>query len=88
MFTYSMLKAIRLGYIDSATYLPAAKKAYALMIAKHALDTGVGGTLNWEGTVEVGSLSGTGSYEVSFPPSFVFMCGDCIRGWQLWRRES
>ena len=64
MFTYGLLKAIRLGYIDSAKYLSTARKAHALMTNKFALPTGESGTLNWEGTVEVGSLSSNGSYEV------------------------
>jgi rhamnogalacturonyl hydrolase YesR len=64
MFTASFLKAIRLGYIDSATYLATAKKAYSLMTTKFVAQNGTKSTLNWEGTVSVGSLGSNGSYEV------------------------
>lgn len=75
MFTYSLLKAMRLGYLDRETYLPVAQKAYSLMTNKFAVPTGPNGTLNWEGTVEVGSLSSNGSYEVScVVPAKLFAC--------------
>ncbi|KAH8585919.1 putative cell wall glycosyl hydrolase YteR [Bisporella sp. PMI_857] len=62
MFTYSFLKAIRLRYIDPATYLGTAQKSYSLMTSKYAVPAS-GNTLNWEGTVEVGSLGSNGTYE-------------------------
>jgi rhamnogalacturonyl hydrolase YesR len=65
MFTYSFLKAIRLGYLDSSTYLVTAQRAYALMINKFVANNGTGNTLNWEGTVSVGSLGSNGTYEAS-----------------------
>lgn len=64
MFTYSFLKGIRKGYLEKATYLPPSEKAYDLMVDRFIANNGTNGTLNWEGTVIVGSLSGDGSYEV------------------------
>lgn len=81
MFTYALLKSVRLGYLDGATYLPPAKKAYALMISKFAVATAGNGMLNWEGTVEVGSLVGTGDYDVSsFSSGFGWIEVVCGRG--------
>lgn len=37
MFTYTLLKAIRLGYLPSTTYLPFAEKAYKYMTEKFAV---------------------------------------------------
>jgi rhamnogalacturonyl hydrolase YesR len=65
MFTTSFVKAIRLGYIDSATYLEIAQKAYGLMTTKFVAQNGTNLTLNWKGTVSVGSLGSNGTYEVS-----------------------
>ncbi|TVY29231.1 Unsaturated rhamnogalacturonyl hydrolase [Lachnellula hyalina] len=63
MFTFSFLKAIRLGYIDSATYLETAQKAYGLMTTKFVAQNGTNSTLNWEGTVVVGSLGSNATFE-------------------------
>ena len=55
-----------MGYIDLAAYLGTAQKAYGLMTERFVVQNGgQGGTLSWEGTVEVGSLGSDGSYEVS-----------------------
>lgn len=66
MFTYGWLKGIRLGYIKASDYEAPANKAYTLMTERFVARNGTGGTLNWEGTVVIGSLSGNASYEVSF----------------------
>ena len=79
MFTYSFLKAIRLGYIDSATYLATAQKAYDLMTTRFVAKNGTNSTLNWEGTVLVGSLGSNATYEVSLSPCF---------SWNLQRSEK
>ncbi|TVY83008.1 Unsaturated rhamnogalacturonyl hydrolase [Lachnellula suecica] len=63
MFTASFLKAIRLGYIESATYLETSQKAYSLMTTKFVAENGTQDTLNWEGTVSVGSLGSNGTFE-------------------------
>ena len=75
MFTYGLLKGLRLKYISGTKYSDVAKKAYDNMV-KTFVNTRSDGTLNWEGTVSVGSLSSDASYEVStfcthfvnFPP--------------------
>lgn len=64
MFTYGLLKGVRKGYVSGDKYTQAATKAYELMTSKFAVANATGGMLNWEGTVEVGSLSGNASYEV------------------------
>ncbi|KAF2761248.1 Six-hairpin glycosidase [Pseudovirgaria hyperparasitica] len=63
MFTYSMLKGIRKGFLPKSTYEAPARRAYQLMLDKFVTNSGVNNTLNWEGTVEVGSLGGNGTYE-------------------------
>lgn len=64
MFTYGFLKGMRKGYLEKRDYMGAAKRGYNLLkndfVSKNA-----NGTLNFEGTVEVGSLSSNGSFEVS-----------------------
>lgn len=65
MFTYGLLKGIRKGYIPKKDYLGAAKRGYNLL-KKDFVSKNANGTLNFEGTVEVGSLSSNGSFEVSF----------------------
>ncbi|KAF9637615.1 Six-hairpin glycosidase-like protein [Lasiodiplodia theobromae] len=63
MFTYGLLKGLRLGYVAGEKYSQPAFKAYELMTTEYAVANATGGMLNWEGTVEVGSLSGNASYE-------------------------
>lgn len=64
MFTYGFLRGIRTGLLDEATYLAPAKQAYAMMVDTFVVEQD-DGTLDWEGTVQVGSLSSNGTYEVS-----------------------
>lgn len=64
MFTYGLLKGIRLGLIDSAEYLETAQKGYDLLVDKFVVEKS-DGTVDWEGTVEVGSLKSDASFEVS-----------------------
>ncbi|KAJ4301900.1 hypothetical protein N0V90_003996 [Kalmusia sp. IMI 367209] len=61
MFTYGYLKGIRTGLLDKQ-YKDTAVKAYDLMLEKFVKHE-KNGTLSWEGTVSVGSLSSNGSYE-------------------------
>lgn len=70
MFVLGMLRGIRSGYIESADYLAPAQKGYNLLVDRFVVDNG-DGTLNWEGTVQVGSLGSNGTYEVSFLDKFV-----------------
>ncbi|EME88569.1 glycoside hydrolase family 105 protein [Pseudocercospora fijiensis CIRAD86] len=62
MFTYGLLKGIKDGYLEESEYCGTAKKGYQLLTDRFVVDNG-NGTMNWEGTVEVGSLSGNGTYE-------------------------
>lgn len=64
MFTLGFLKGIKMGLLDRKRYLKPAQKAYNLMANKYVTKKS-DGTVDWEGTVEVGSLSSNGSYEVS-----------------------
>lgn len=63
MFTYGYLKGIRLGLLDKA-YKQTATKAWNLMLDDF-IQYENNGTLSWTGTVQVGSLSGNATYEVS-----------------------
>ncbi|KAF9269864.1 glycoside hydrolase family 105 protein [Marasmius fiardii PR-910] len=64
MFVYSLLKGVRLGYIKDSdgTIVKAAKKAYGYMTS-HWISEKSDGTMDWLDTVEVGSLSGNGTFE-------------------------
>ncbi|KAK6950514.1 hypothetical protein Daesc_008842 [Daldinia eschscholtzii] len=62
MFTFGWLKGIRLGLLDESEYLEPARKAYRGLVEKF-VKVDDEDTLNWEGTVQVGSLSSNGTYE-------------------------
>lgn len=62
MFTYGLFLGVRLGLLDEATYLPAAKTAYELLVNNFVVEVDDG--LDWEGTVRVGSLNSNASFEV------------------------
>ncbi|KAH8147014.1 uncharacterized protein LAJ45_08813 [Morchella importuna] len=62
MFVYAMLKGIRKGYISKADYFPTAEKAYKLLLSDYVVEDS-SGLLNWEGTVNVGSLGSNGTFE-------------------------
>ncbi|KAI8626889.1 cell wall glycosyl hydrolase YteR [Xylariaceae sp. FL1651] len=62
MFTYGFLKGIKLGLLAESEYLAPAQKAYDLLVDKFVVDNG-DGTVDWEGTVEVGSLGSNGTFE-------------------------
>lgn len=64
MFTYGFLKGIKLGLLDKGSYLAAAQKGYDLLVDKFVVEKS-DGTVDWEGTVEVGSLKSDASFEVS-----------------------
>lgn len=66
MFTYGFLKGIKLGLLDKSSYLAAAQKGYDLLVDKFVVEKS-DGTVDWEGTVEVGSLKSDASFEVSLP---------------------
>jgi len=63
MFTYGLLKGMDMGLIEKATYLAPAKKAYGLLVDRF-VSNNQNGTINWEGTVAVGSLNSNGTFEV------------------------
>ncbi|RDW84009.1 glycoside hydrolase family 88/105 protein [Aspergillus mulundensis] len=68
MFTYALLRGIRQGFIPAREYRGVALDGYSLL-RDEFVSRNANGTLNWEGTVQVGSLSGNGSFEyyVSVP---------------------
>ncbi|KAH7130678.1 glycosyl hydrolase-like protein family 88 [Dendryphion nanum] len=61
MFTYGYLKGVRTGLLEEK-YRDNAVKAYDLMLDRFVTKE-ANGTLSFEGTVTVGSLSSNGSYE-------------------------
>jgi unsaturated rhamnogalacturonyl hydrolase len=67
IFVYSLLKGVRMGYLSTAGgFVEIAERAYQHMVDVFVVEKD-DGTLDWEGTVEVGSLKGTGDYDVSSP---------------------
>ncbi|KAL5335688.1 glycosyl hydrolase [Aspergillus crustosus] len=62
MFTYGLLRGIRKGFIKSTDYKKVAQKGYNLL-KNDFLSHNANGTLNWEGTVQVGSLGSNGTFE-------------------------
>lgn len=63
MFVYSLLKAVRVGYVTDSDgkIVASAKKAYQYMVDNWVVDHG-DGTMDWKNTVQVGSLNTDGSY--------------------------
>lgn len=70
MFTYGFLLGVRLGLLDAATYLPAARTAYEMLVRDFVVEVDDG--LDWEGTVSVGSLGSNATFEVSRTLLFIF----------------
>lgn len=64
MFVYALLKGGRLGYLG-AEYIAPMKAGYEYLAETFVAFNGTSGTVNWEGTVVVGSLSSNASFEVS-----------------------
>ena len=78
MFIYAILKGVRLGYLDGATYLAPMRKAYEYTAQTFVAFNGTGGTVNWEGTVSVGSLGSDASFEVSGIPPLMMTHGQVV----------
>lgn len=57
MFIYSLLKAVRLGYVEDAdgSIVAAMKKAYSYVVANWVVPKS-DGTMDWKNTVSVGAL--------------------------------
>ncbi|KAE8327840.1 Six-hairpin glycosidase-like protein [Aspergillus sergii] len=62
MFTYGFLKGIRNGFLEESEYAQVADNGYKLLVDRF-VSKNDNGTLNWEGTVEVGSLGSNGTFE-------------------------
>ncbi|KAF8183816.1 glycosyl hydrolase [Mycena galopus ATCC 62051] len=64
MFVYSLLKGVRLGYLedDVPAYIHVATRAYDYIVDTFVVNNG-NGTLGYNGTVSVCSLNSTASYE-------------------------
>ncbi|PSR77872.1 glycosyl hydrolase [Coniella lustricola] len=63
MFTNGFLQGVRLGILDGERFLGPAKRAYRMMVEEWVVVDERDGTLNWEGTVSVGSLGGNATFE-------------------------
>lgn len=65
MFVYASLKAVRLGYVSDAdgSIVKGMKKAYGYATSNWVTPL-ANGTMDWEMTVNVGSLGSNGTYEV------------------------
>lgn len=64
MFTYGLLKGLNLGYLEEEEYGEVAERAWRGMVDMFVTYNG-DGTINWEGTVMVGSLGSNATFEVS-----------------------
>jgi rhamnogalacturonyl hydrolase YesR len=73
MFTYSLLKGARLGYISGDPSRDVATRSYEYIVHRFVVDQG-NGTLGYNGTVSVCSLNSTASYEVRKPLTWVSRC--------------
>lgn len=67
MFTFGFLQGLNQGILDKKTYASTAKKAYKSLVDKF-ISSNDDGTINWEGTVEVGSLGSNATFTVSLKP--------------------
>lgn len=65
MFVYSLFKGVRHGYLKDKKYLDAALSGYELMTETFAEKRKTDGALVWDWTVQTGSLSSNGTFEVS-----------------------
>lgn len=65
MFVYGLFKALRLGYISGEQYEAAATSGWDLMTGTFAERREPDGALMWGWTVQTGSLSSNGTFEVS-----------------------
>ena len=64
MFVYGLFKALRMGYLEGEKYEGAATSGYGLLTGEFAKEDAGDGSLDWEWTVQVGSLSSNGTFEV------------------------
>ena len=68
LFTYSLLKGLRLGFVDGGEnyrqFFEVGRKAYDYMTNNFVVKN-ANGTLGWDKTVTVCSLNSTATYEVS-----------------------
>ena len=65
MFTFGLLRGLRLGYISKKDYLATTIKAWKKGLVDKFITYNQDGTINFEGTVEVGSLGSNATFEVS-----------------------
>lgn len=71
MFVYAILKGVRKGYLGSE-YIAPMKKGYEYLAETFVAHNGTNGTVNWEGTVLVGSLGSNATFEVCLVYEIVF----------------
>ncbi|KAI9147159.1 rhamnogalacturonyl hydrolase [Paramyrothecium foliicola] len=63
MFVTGLLRGIRLGFLDEKEYLPAGEFGYKTLVDRWVTENPNNGTINWEGTVQVGSLNSNATIE-------------------------
>ncbi|KAJ4376802.1 hypothetical protein N0V86_006920 [Didymella sp. IMI 355093] len=62
MFTWALLKGVRMGYLNDTGYVDVGRRAYGFLRDAFVVDN-ANGTLGWNGTVSVCSLNSTASFE-------------------------
>lgn len=78
LFASAIAKGVRLGYLDEAKYLAAARKALGLL-RDHAVVHLGDGTLGYNLTVDVCGINSATTYEVSISHDFDSETG-CLKG--------
>lgn len=74
MFVAGLMKALRLGFIEGQQYRRSALAGLDLMTSTFARPRGSDGALTYQWTVQTGSLSSNGTFEVSL----VIKLGACL----------
>lgn len=72
MFVYGLFKGLRMGYLVGKEFERATESGYGLLTGEFARVDQGDGSLDWEWTVQVGSLSSNGTFEVRSFCSFSF----------------
>lgn len=81
MFTFGFLKGLNAGLLEDSKFLEVSEAAYRGMLDLFVTEND-NGTINWEGTVEVGSLGSNATFEVSVIISLLL-----TESWP-WRRSG
>jgi rhamnogalacturonyl hydrolase YesR len=63
MFVTGLLRGVRLGWLNKEEFFPAGEFGYKTLVDRWVTENKADGTVNWEGTVQVGSLNSNATIE-------------------------